>query len=121
MNESIQKEITDTPINPEGLKYTVEKIPSDNGFIYDIYFASQEEAEKAVTEFWNTRESSESTIRGLESGMLKPFKHEITGGDRTSPGKGYKYTNLPFRVQFNGNTKSLSPKGELALHKLGFI
>ena len=61
--------------------------------------------------------------KGLESGILKPFKHEITGGDRTSPriNRSKKHPDKLFVVQFNGNTGALSPNGEDTLRQIGFI
>ena len=107
----------------EETKFVLEKEKSGKGFIYDFYFVTQEEAEAAVRDFWNAYEGGGSIREGLESGMLDAFKHEITGGDRTSPGKSYskKYSERPFRVQFNGNTKALSSRGEDALRRIGLI
>ncbi|KKP81411.1 MAG: hypothetical protein UR80_C0001G0011 [Parcubacteria group bacterium GW2011_GWB1_35_5] len=111
----------------ESRSFDVEKHPARGGFIYELYFATEAEAEEAVKAFWNTREGSESTRRGLQSGMLIPFKHEITNGDRTEPREVYsdddfkKHPSKPFVVRFNGNTEGLKPKGEEALRKLGFI
>ncbi len=80
---------SETPINQEGHNFAAEKYPARNGFIYELHFATEAEAEEAVRAFWNARQGSEMTRRGLQSGMLQPFKHEITGGDRTSPRKAH--------------------------------
>lgn len=117
---------TNLPATPESRTFEVEKTQARNGFIYTIHFATEAEAEEAVRAFWNAREGSEMTIKGLQSGMLKPFKHEITNGDRTSPREANsndlaKYPGKPFVVQFNGNTEALMSRGEASLHQLGFI
>ena len=106
--------------------FGVEKYPVRNGFIYELYFATEAEAEEAIKAFWNAREGSEVVQRGLQSGMLKPSEHEITGGDRTFSRNALsrdlvKHPDKPCIVQFNGNTEALSPKGEAALRQLGFI
>ncbi len=106
--------------------FTVEKYPTGNGFLYELYFNTQDDASQAVKDFWDTREGSELIRQGLQSGMLQPFKHQITSGDRTHPRKAnasdlQKHPGKTFVVQINGNTEALSPKGEAALKKLGFI
>lgn len=104
----------------------VEKYPARNGFIYELYFVTEAEAEEGVRAFWNTREHSGMVRQGLQSGMLRPFNHDITSGDRTAPRKANpsdlrKHPDKPFVVQFNGNTEALSPEGEAALRSLNFI
>ena len=116
----------ETPIDQESYKFAIEKYPTENGFIYELYFSTEAEAREAVGAFWNAREDSEMTRRGLRSGMLQPFEHEITDGDRTTSREANasdlaKHPEKPFIVQFNGNTGALRPEGEAALRKLGFI
>jgi len=103
--------------------FTFEKEPSGEGFIYHFYFATQEEAEKAIRDFWSAYEGGEGMVEGLESGMLDPWKHEINCGDKTLAGKSSaeKDSERPFKVLFIGNTRALSPRGEAALRKIGFI
>ncbi|MBU6500632.1 MAG: hypothetical protein KGJ89_04235 [Patescibacteria group bacterium] len=110
----------------ENPNFAVEKYPARNGFIYELHFATEAEAEEGVKAFWNAREGTGMARQGLKSGMLKPFKHDITSGDRTAPrqanpGDLRKHPDKPFVVQFNGNTEALSPNGEEALRSLGFI
>ncbi len=112
-------------INP-GKTFEVVETPVRNGLIYEIYFSTEEEASKAVTDFWNACQTESSTTKGLRSGMLKPTRHQITSGDRTDPTKliGSDLQTHPgklLKVQFNGNTEALSNKGVEALKKLGFI
>ncbi|MBX4191496.1 MAG: hypothetical protein KW804_01705 [Candidatus Doudnabacteria bacterium] len=109
-------------LNPE-----VVKIPVSDGFKYLIYFSTEQEANQAVTDFWNKRSGTESgTISGLQRGMLKATKHQITSGDRTDPKKlseaeQREHPGMLYRVEFNGNTDALNESGTEALRGLGLI
>ncbi len=106
----------------------VERFPSGGGgcgFIYVAYFATEAQAAQAVRDFWAAR-SEGRTNKNFESGMWDATKHQLTMGDRTHPYKSIgslaeKHPDKPFAVGFNGNTQSLSLKGEEALRTIGLL
>lgn len=116
MSEFEQPEIQSTK------KFEVKKVPRTNGFEYFIFFSSQEDADKAVKDFWKEFSDGKLT-ENFESGMWKP-SHELTYSQRTTPfisQSEKEHPGMPFAVGFNGNTGALNKKGEEALRKLGFI
>ena len=59
-SESTFENQDNEPEESENKKFIVERFerqsqryPDERGFIYEIYFSSEEEAEKAVKDFWN--------------------------------------------------------------------
>lgn len=105
--------------------HNFEVVRNFNG-TYNLYFTTRAEAEDTVRNFWATRDESGSTTQSLQSGMLHPFNHEITNGDRTmcmeaSPSQLLEHPGKQFIVHLNGNTGALNPKGVSALRQLGFI
>jgi len=111
----------------ERLKPEVVKYPSEGGFRYVIYFPTEEDAAKAIRDFWEARSKSGMIQSGLKSGMLVPIKHEaITSGDRTHSyllrsAAQKEHPGMQYMVEFNGNEGAIRPEGEEALRKLGFI
>ena len=107
--------------------FEVEEITARNGTIYYVFFPTVEAAEKAIRDFWDTREGGMMAKNGLKSGMLNPIEHTITSGDRTEShviqeqSIKDKHPGMLIGVSFNGNTEALSPKGVEALRKLGYI
>ncbi|MFA5358396.1 MAG: hypothetical protein WC310_01080 [Patescibacteria group bacterium] len=107
--------------------FEVQKIPIGNGYIYNIFFKSPEEAEQAIKDFWGNVQNAESIQRNIGSGTLQPLKHAITLGDRTEARDiskhpdSEKHPGMAVYVNFNGNTMALSQRGEEALRKLGYI
>ena len=109
-------------------RFEVEKIPAGEGFSYVVYFPTEDDAAKAITDFWSSRLGSEMTVRGIQSGMLNPKnpKHIITSGDRTRINTAdsveqQKHPGMTYKVWFNGNEGAISSRGKNALIRIGFV
>jgi len=117
------------PGTQESHSFEVVKYLVEGGANYVIYFPTEQEAAKAIRDFWDNRSGSDFSQTALKSGMFIPIKHSTyTEGDRTrstmltsGSSEIKEHPGMLYKVEFNGNEGAIRFRGEETLRKLGFI